>query len=67
MPVPKKKRHRSHNRARRAQDKHAPIGWTVVKETGEFVPPHRVSPTGWYKGKKIFKTKAELKQDKTDK
>ncbi|MBS1983645.1 MAG: 50S ribosomal protein L32 [Bdellovibrionales bacterium] len=40
-----------------------PKTFSVVKETGEFVMPHRVSPMGFYKGKKIFKTKEEVKSD----
>jgi len=38
-----------------------PKGWTVCKETGEVVPPHCVSPSGWYKGRKVLVTKAEKK------
>ena len=61
MPVPKKRKSHSKVRQRRSHDFLTPKGWTVCKETGEPVPPHRVSPSGWYKGKKIFQTKAEKK------
>ncbi len=59
MVVPKKKRSRKLRGDGRAHYALVPKGWTVIKETGEFVPPHRVSPQGWYKGEKIFQTKAE--------
>lgn len=61
MVVPKKKRSKSRTRQGRAHFFLVPKGWTVCKETGEVVPPHCVSPSGWYKGKKVFKTKAEKK------
>lgn len=63
MVVQKSKRSRSRRGAGRAHFFLVPKGWTVCKETGEVVPPHRVSSSGWYKGKKIFKTKAELKAE----
>lgn len=62
MVVQKSKRSRSRRGAGRAHFFLVPKGWTVVPETGEVVQPHRVSPMGWYKGKKIFKTKEELKE-----
>lgn len=61
MPVPKKRKSPSKVRQRRSHDFLTPRGWTTCKETGEAVPPHCVSPSGWYKGKKIFQTKAEKK------
>jgi len=63
MVVQKSKRSRSRRGAGRAHFYLVPKGWTLVKETGEIVPPHRVSPMGWYKGKKIFKTKEEQKSE----
>lgn len=63
MPMQKSKRSRSRRGAGRAHFGLVPKGWTVVKETGEVVPPHTVSPQGWYKGKKIFKTKEEKKAE----
>lgn len=61
MVVPKKKRSRSRRGSRRAHDSIVPRGWTICEVTGEVVPPHRVSPMGWYKGQKIFRTKEEQK------
>jgi ribosomal protein L32 len=49
--------------AGRAHFSLVPKGWTVIKETGEVVPPHCVSPSGWYKGRKIFVTKEEKKAE----
>jgi large subunit ribosomal protein L32 len=63
MPAQKSKRSRSRRGAGRAHFFLIPKGWTVCKETGEAVPPHRVSPSGWYNGKKVFKTKEELKSE----
>ncbi len=63
MVVPKKKRSRKLRGDGRAHFYLVPKGWTIIKETGEIVPPHRVSPMGWYKGKKIFKTKEEKKAE----
>jgi len=64
MVVQKSKRSRSRRGAGRAHFFLVPKGWTVCKETGEPCPPHRVSDSGWYKGKKIFKTKEEKKAAK---
>jgi len=63
MPVPKKKK--SHSASRKGKSHHflTPKGWSTCPETGEAVPPHKVSTSGWYKGKKIFKTKEELKTE----
>lgn len=63
MPVPKKRKSHSKTRMGRAHYAIVPAGWSVCKETGEAVPPHRVSPSGWYKGKKVFTTKEERKLD----
>ncbi len=62
MVVPKKKRSRKLRGDGRAHYALVPKGWSICAETGEPVRPHRVSPSGWYKGKKVFKTKDELKQ-----
>lgn len=61
MVVPKKKTSKSRTAQRSANKFLVPKGFSICKETGEVVPPHRVSPMGWYKGKKVLKTKAELK------
>ena len=66
MVVPKKKRSRKLRGDGRAHYFLVPKGWTVCKETGEFVAPHRVSPLGWYKGKKVLKTKADKREAKAD-
>lgn len=63
MPVQKSKRSRMRRGHGRAHFFLTPKTFSVVKETGEFVMPHRVSPMGFYKGKKIFKTKEEVKSD----
>ena len=63
MAVHKSKRSRSRRAQGRAHFAIVPKGWTVCKETGEVVPPHCVSPSGWYKGKKIFQTKEEKKAE----
>ena len=61
MAVPKKKTSVSRKGLRHAGQHHKLYAKPVVKcpTTGEFTLPHRVSPGGWYKGVKIFKTKAE--------
>ena len=64
MAMQKSKRSRSRRGAGRAHFFMVPKGWSVVKETGEAVPPHCVSTSGWYKGKKIFKTKDEKKAER---
>jgi large subunit ribosomal protein L32 len=64
MAMQKSKRSRSRRGAGRAHFFLVPKGWTVVKETGEVCPPHKVSASGWYKGKKILKTKEEKKAER---
>mgnify|MGYP000901997532 CR=1 FL=1 len=63
MPMQKSKRSRMRRGHGRSQFFLVPAGWTTCPETGEAVPPHRVSSSGWYKGKKIFKTKEEKKAE----
>jgi large subunit ribosomal protein L32 len=63
MAVQKSKRSRSRRGAGRAHFAIVPKGWTVCEQTGEVVQPHRVTPSGWYKGKKIFVTKEERKAE----
>ncbi len=65
MATQKSKRSRMRRGAGRAHFAIVPKGWTVIKETGEVVPPHRVSPSGWYNGRKIFVTKEEKKAEST--
>jgi large subunit ribosomal protein L32 len=61
MAVPKKKTSVSRKGLRRAGQHHKLYAKSVVKcaTTGEFALPHRVSPAGWYKGVKVFETRAE--------
>ncbi len=61
MAVPKKKTSVSRKGLRRAGQHHKLYAKTVVNDpnTGEFALRHRVSPSGWYKGVKIFETKAD--------
>ena len=47
MAVQKSKRSRMRRGAGRAHHALVPKGWTVCEQTGEVVPPHRVSPSGW--------------------
>ena len=65
MAVPKKKTSVSRKGKRRAGQHHKLYGKTVSNDpnTGEFTLPHRVSPSGWYKGVKIFETKADREAD----
>ena len=63
MAVPKKRKSYARKRQGLAHDYIVPKGWTICKETGEVVPPHRVSSSGWYKGKKVFLTKSEKKAE----
>lgn len=61
MAVPKKKTSVSRKGLRRAGQHHKLYAKSVIKcpTTGEFTLPHKVSPGGWYKGVKIFETKAD--------
>jgi large subunit ribosomal protein L32 len=61
MAVPKKKTSVSRKGKRRAGQHHKLYTTTVVtsKDTGEICLPHRVSPSGWYKGIKVFETRAD--------
>ena len=64
MAVPKKKTSQSRKGKRRAGQHHKLYETTVMNcpTTGEFTLPHRVSPGGWYKGTKIFETKADKEE-----
>jgi len=64
MAMQKSKRSRARVGQGRAHFFLVPKSWTICPETGEAVAPHRVSASGYYKGKKIFKTKEELKAAK---
>lgn len=62
MPVPKKKTSRMRKGHRASNKFLTPAGWSVCPQTGEAVPPHRVSTSGWYNGKKIFNSKEEIQK-----
>ena len=64
MAVPKKKTSVSRKGLRRAGQHHKLYAKSVIKcpTTGEFTLPHRVSPGGWYKGVKVFETKADREE-----
>ena len=64
MAVPKKKTSVSRKGLRRAGQHHKLYAKSVIKcpTTGEFTLPHRVSPGGWYKGVKVFETKADRQE-----
>ena len=61
MAVPKKKSSASRRGKRRAGQTHKLSAKTVTTcpDSGEWALPHRVSPGGFYKGKKVFATKAD--------
>ena len=61
MAVPKKKTSPSRQGMRRAGQHHKLYATSVITDptTGELTLRHRVSPSGMYKGKKIFETKAD--------
>ncbi len=61
MAVPKKKTSPSRQGMRRAGQHHKLYANSVITDptTGELALRHRISPSGMYKGKKIFSTKAD--------
>jgi large subunit ribosomal protein L32 len=61
MVVPKKKTSRSRRNQRRAHDFLVPKGFSICKETGEVVPPHRVSLWVGTKEKRFSKLKLNVK------
>ena len=65
MAVPKKRTSVSRKGKRRAGQHHKLDTKTVVRspDTGELSLPHRVSPSGWYKGVKVFETKADREEE----
>jgi large subunit ribosomal protein L32 len=65
MAVPKKRTSVSRKGLRRAGQHHKLYAASVMNcpTTGEFTKPHCVSPTGYYKGKKVFTTKAERRAE----
>lgn len=65
MAVPKKKTSVSRKGLRRAGQHHKLYNKTVITDstTGEFTLPNRISPSGYYKGVKIFETKADREEE----
>ncbi len=68
MAVPKKRTSVSRKGKRRAGQHHKLYGKSVIADptTGEFALPHRISPSGVYKGKKVFETRADREVEETD-
>ncbi len=66
MAVPKKKSSVSRKGLRRAGQHHKLYAKnsTTCKESGELTMSHCVSPAGFYKGKKIFESRAEKLEKK---
>lgn len=63
MAVPKKKTSVSRKGMRHAGQHHKLTAKTVSRDqnTGDYLLSHRVSPSGMYKGIKVFMTKADKK------
>lgn len=65
MAVPKKSTSVSRKGKRRAGQHHKLYAKQVAIDstTGEFTLPHRVSPSGYFKGMKVFETKADREEE----
>ena len=65
MAVPKKKTSPSRRGLRRAGQHHKLYKKSVITDptTGEFTLPHRISPSGFYKGVKVFETKIDKEDE----
>lgn len=65
MAVPKKRTSVSRKGKRRAGQHHKlnRKGVMSCPTTGEMTLPHRISPSGYYKGVKIFETKADREEE----
>lgn len=69
MAVPKKKTSPSRKGKRRAGQHHKLYADNVVladKTTGELTKKGCVSPSGYWKGKKVFETKADKQTDSAE-
>jgi large subunit ribosomal protein L32 len=64
MAVPKKKTSVSKKGKRRAGQHHKLYSKAVILDptTGELTKPHCISPSGFYKGKKIFETRMDREE-----
>ena len=61
MAVQKTRKSRSKRGMRRASDALAPAALSEDPLTGEIHRRHHVTPTGYYKGRKVIVTKDEMK------
>ena len=59
MAVPKKKISKSRRNMRRSHDRLSAPAIAVEPTSGETHLRHHVSPTGFYRGKKVVKTQEE--------
>lgn len=69
MAVPKKSSSVSRKGKRRAGQHHklyANNNVVACPTTGEPTLRHKVSPSGWYKGVKVFETKADREEETTE-
>ena len=68
MAVPKKKTSVSRKGLRRAGQHHRLNRKSVINcpKTNEFTLPHRISPSGWFKGTKIFETRADREDNESE-
>lgn len=69
MAVPKKKTSQSRKGLRRAGQHHKLYANNVVladKTTGELTLKGCISPSGYWKGKKVFSTKADKQEDSAE-
>jgi len=59
MAVPKKKTSHSKKGMRRSHHKLESLKPVQDPHSDDFTLPHKVSPAGYYKGRKVFETKAD--------
>ena len=58
-PHPKRKHSKSRRNMRRAHDALSNPPLAVEPTTGEVHLRHHISPTGYYRGRKVLKTKSD--------
>lgn len=63
MPVQKSRRTPSTRGMRRAHDKLSAPTLSVDKTSGETHTRHRITPDGFYRGKKVIETREEKSAD----
>lgn len=59
MAVPKSKTSKARKRKRRSHQALTPFQMTYDALAGEYHRSHHVSPSGYYKGKKVIKGKSD--------